>query len=524
MVVSPRYAEYEDTVNTGTSVPLLLPPATSSHSPSADTLPPGDSLSSLTGSQDDASTPSQPDKESATQACEVHPSHQNSGAAPGKSTRELTNAEQQQNQDTAQYYLCQRSGVDHVFVDHPLYCRTSDIYGSSNVNTYQEAGDFPDLDLRYSILCQAALAAPLLLWQKSACSQPQHRLAEADPGEGDVPEQDQDGGTIGVQAHGRPEEVTPVMPQLHARLPEALHLEPASDTSVSMSPPAHGAARSPECRSAAAASPVTAQASTSSESATDAAVQANALHLQGSNLAAPTQADKANDMLSAMPQRRGAHEAYQQADVQQMAAGNRLQGSRSGAEHGQTEQPGNESAPLVFVSNDWPCAPLALRLKHTLQSAQTPVDASALPRCASQDGEADPCSASGQLAGRDGISRKLHYLSLPVHTITSLPWTYAGLVHDCNMHASGCIHWSAWSFAELMATSHIMAVSHGEKRDSHTDDDPIPGFAGEQSCVIPAYMQLLRSLYACQMLAKSPAPLCWPYHCHSHGVPACRLL
>ena len=422
MVVSPRYAEYEDTIDTGTSVPVLLPPATSSHSLSADSLPPGDSLSSLTGSQEDASAPSQPGKESATQACEVQPSHQNSGAAPGASLPELTDAKQQQGQDTAQYYLCQRSGVDHVFVDHPLYCRTSDIYGSSNVNTYQEAGDFPDLDLRYSILCQAALAAPLLLWQSSARTQPQHRLAETPcPGEEDAPEQGLAGGSMGIQAGGRLGERLPVMPQLHAQLPEALNLESASDTSASMSPLAHGAAGSPECRSAAASSPVTARASASSGSATDVAVRANPLPLQDSNLAALFQADKEKNMLSAMPQRRGAHEAYQQADAQHTAAASRLQGSSSGAERGQAGQSGDDRMPLVFVSNDWPCAPLALRLKHTLQSARTPADSPVLPRRASKDGETDLCSASGQLTGRDGISHKLHRLSLPVHTVTMLP-------------------------------------------------------------------------------------------------------
>ena len=51
-------------------------------------------------------------------------------------------------------------------VEHPIYHNTTDIYGS-NVNTYVEAGQFPDLDVRYSILCQAALAAPLLLWAGS---------------------------------------------------------------------------------------------------------------------------------------------------------------------------------------------------------------------------------------------------------------------------------------------------------------------------------------------------------------------
>ena len=158
MVVSPRYAEYEDTTDTGISVPVLLPPARGSQTHLSDSFAAADSIPSLSSSlADDAAR--QP---ASTEAAPSSESKQ--GQQEPDSNLE---APLQQRQDTAQYYLCSRTGVDHVFVDHPMYCRTSDIYGSSNVNTYQEAGDFPDLDLRYSILCQAALAAPLLLWQGS---------------------------------------------------------------------------------------------------------------------------------------------------------------------------------------------------------------------------------------------------------------------------------------------------------------------------------------------------------------------
>ncbi|KAK9824094.1 hypothetical protein WJX72_007694 [[Myrmecia] bisecta] len=64
------------------------------------------------------------------------------------------------------YFWVRQDGVDRVFVDHPCYADTTDIYGTGNVNTYVESGEFPDLDLRYSILCQAALAAPHLLWPR----------------------------------------------------------------------------------------------------------------------------------------------------------------------------------------------------------------------------------------------------------------------------------------------------------------------------------------------------------------------
>ena len=49
-------------------------------------------------------------------------------------------------------------------MEHPIYeAADGDIYGANY--TYLDAGSgVPDLDLRWSILSQAALAAPLLLW------------------------------------------------------------------------------------------------------------------------------------------------------------------------------------------------------------------------------------------------------------------------------------------------------------------------------------------------------------------------
>ena len=75
-----------------------------------------------------------------------------------------------------------------------------------------------------------------------------------------------------------------------------------------------------------------------------------------------------------------------------------LQGSRSGAEQGQSGQPGSDGAPIVFVSNDWPCAPLALRLRHTLQCAQTaPDDSLAFQGRATQEEKANSGVSPGQL-------------------------------------------------------------------------------------------------------------------------------
>jgi glycogen synthase len=76
------------------------------------------------------------------------------------------------------YYMCTSSGVDRVFVDHPLYHGGADRgsgtpWTSAVVSTYCHpdssaaaavGGATPDLAAAASLLCQAALAAPLLLW------------------------------------------------------------------------------------------------------------------------------------------------------------------------------------------------------------------------------------------------------------------------------------------------------------------------------------------------------------------------
>ena len=111
MVVSPRYAEYEDTLDTGTCVPVLLPPATSPHNMSADSFPPGDSSSSLTGSQGGADAPSMPSKDSAAHVSEVQPFRQDVSTAPGSSNPELDSAEHKQQQQQQQQQEARFSAV-----------------------------------------------------------------------------------------------------------------------------------------------------------------------------------------------------------------------------------------------------------------------------------------------------------------------------------------------------------------------------------------------------------------------------
>ena len=54
--------------------------------------------------------------------------------------------------------------MDRVFVEHPLFERAAcDIYGANCTYVDSDAG-VADLDLRWSVLSQAALAAPVVLW------------------------------------------------------------------------------------------------------------------------------------------------------------------------------------------------------------------------------------------------------------------------------------------------------------------------------------------------------------------------
>jgi len=94
----------------------------------------------------------------------------------------------------ARLFLETRAGVARVFVGHPAFeAMGGDIYGTGPAasrppsgdgsggerraggganSTYVEAGEagWADLDVRHSILCQAALAAPGLLWGAAAAA------------------------------------------------------------------------------------------------------------------------------------------------------------------------------------------------------------------------------------------------------------------------------------------------------------------------------------------------------------------
>ena len=316
MTVAPRYAEYGDAHDTGVSVPVMVPPGTrnlQAQPENGDFAP--ETPAEVAPSHGEAETATRAlFEEEGPQSDDVHDGDTSwasqqyvmlgaAGAASPpmcsmtEAASEIGGEQAAACEQHAQYYLCRKADVDHIFVDHPMYCRTTDIYGSSNVNTYQEAGDFPDLDIRYSILCQAALAAPMLLW-------------------------------------GRSEQ------------PPALQ---------------------------------------------DACLETPLLASRGSEQAAPLQPDGCSAAASAvmpklcisnstealLPSLTPAAMALEVCQQQVLSAPPADRGRPSGSSGDVTARAGSctvrpaeaRPGPLLFIGNDWPCAPLALRLKHCVQQA-----------------------------------------------------------------------------------------------------------------------------------------------------------
>ena len=129
MTVTPRYQAYLDAYNTGVKVPLQLPANKSSKDQPA---------SNDNGQRSRPCTSANPELPAAAQ------------------------------QTWAYLYRCHQGGVDRVFVDHPLFLHHPGQHSKVSINTYLSGPEVPDLDLQYSILCQAALAAPVLLWHQPA--------------------------------------------------------------------------------------------------------------------------------------------------------------------------------------------------------------------------------------------------------------------------------------------------------------------------------------------------------------------
>lgn len=219
------------------------------------------------------------------------------------------------------------------------------------------------------------------MWSEQACKQQQHSASSGDHLTGTL-----DQGHAGFELCGEPDQALPGVSQLQAQLPDALRALPAGDmataapdaaaaplpsgTSTTGSRSANGACRSHATAEApAGASP---------------AFLASRLHEQGVVPGAYLDAAAIqSSAAAAMPTQAAAHEGSPPSASQQAASA----GARSEGESGQVQREDADKAPLVFVSNDWPCAPLALRLRHTIQCAQVSLGESAasqLPGAASE--------------------------------------------------------------------------------------------------------------------------------------------
>eukprot|EP00877_Chromochloris_zofingiensis_P008597 jgi/Chrzof1/3991/Cz13g16100.t1 len=155
MTVAPRYAAYADVADTGVYAPVQLPAGyVEEPAPSASSVDNGSHEHPLevlasTSDMHVSGTLSNTAAATANASCSLGPQHQ-----------------LQQQARHVHYYMCHINGVDRVFVDHPLYqASDTDDRSAPRIYTYCHAdGHWHDLAACHSVLCQAALAAPLLLW------------------------------------------------------------------------------------------------------------------------------------------------------------------------------------------------------------------------------------------------------------------------------------------------------------------------------------------------------------------------
>jgi glycogen synthase len=133
MTVAPRYEAYPDTESTGIIVPIRL----------------------FSDVERDAGNEKRLSKDA------IEPNwHETDPSMPSHDKDELReNARANAFAELYDVNSINSNGVIRVFVDHPKLNTGKNIY---NVLTYMEGSDLADLDVRYSILCQAALGAAVL--------------------------------------------------------------------------------------------------------------------------------------------------------------------------------------------------------------------------------------------------------------------------------------------------------------------------------------------------------------------------
>ena len=178
VTVAPRYLEYPDTTPTGIAVPLDLPPASRIPSSGSDSLSALEATPSIGDSLQQ--TPRRRRRGRRRRGHEMHRKREiveqqvrqlalastTTNTFPCSNTAEASSSLPLSLPAHADLFHTKQGGVERVFVDHPAL-RTEDIYGGSVSGggslTYMEAGDLEGLELRYSILCQAALGAAALM-------------------------------------------------------------------------------------------------------------------------------------------------------------------------------------------------------------------------------------------------------------------------------------------------------------------------------------------------------------------------
>lgn len=185
MTVAPLYKEYADVESTGIRVPLALPPPPRR----ATTVDAAAAIDEGGGTNQAAAAAAagqgQGEGEGEGEGGRGHHIGQGGGSrsSNGGGVEEEAGEEEGEGQEEEAYacstsggpgncaelHLCRQGGVDRVFVECPGPFASTKIYegkigGGKGSLTYMESGSSPDLDLRYSVLCQGALAAPVLLW------------------------------------------------------------------------------------------------------------------------------------------------------------------------------------------------------------------------------------------------------------------------------------------------------------------------------------------------------------------------
>ncbi|KAH7621787.1 hypothetical protein Ndes2526B_g02606 [Nannochloris sp. 'desiccata'] len=176
VTVAPRYLEYPDTTPTGIAVPLDLPPASSTISsgsgsplkvestPSKGVTPPHSPRRRRRGRRRRGQEMHRQRELLEQQVRQLALSSTNNNIASNES--KASSSLPSRLPSHADLFHTKQGGVERVFVDHPAL-RTEDIYGGNASGggslTYMEAGDLDGLELRYNILCQAAIGAAALM-------------------------------------------------------------------------------------------------------------------------------------------------------------------------------------------------------------------------------------------------------------------------------------------------------------------------------------------------------------------------